>query len=310
MNRLIKDYGAYLPMLSATLLWAGAYICGKLGVDEFIPLHLLFFRFLIASIFIFIVIALRKKQEWKISVHDIPVLFILGFTGVFANNLFFFLALLYTSVTNAAIIFATTPFMTAILAFIFLKEPLGLKNICALIIALSGVIFLVTNGDIHALLHMNFNIGDLYEVGASFALAVFTIISRKVANNYAPITMVGYENLFSLIITIPLLLITGALDLQVTPTYKGWLSILYLGVFASALGYIFQQISIKSIGASKSAAFLNLTPFLSVLLGMIFLGESLSTVKIISGMLILAGIYLNSYSNRQAVPCVEKCHNN
>ncbi len=157
---------------------------------------------------------------------------------------------------------------------------------------------------------MDFNIGDFYEVGASFALAIFTIISRKVANNYPPITMVSYENLFSLIITIPFLLVTGAFDFQVTPTYKGWLSILYLGIFASALGYIFQQISIKSIGASKSAAFLNLTPFLSVLLGMVFLRESLSAVKIISGMLILAGIYLNSYSTCRSVPRVKKCHNN
>ena len=77
-------------------------------------------------------------------------------------------------------------------------------------------------------------------------------------------------------------------------TWKGWSSVLYMAIFPSVIGYLVQQMAIKEIGASRTAAFVNLVPGFSIILSGIILGEEITMFKLLSGAIIISGVYLNT----------------
>jgi len=76
--------------------------------------------------------------------------------------------------------------------------------------------------------------------------------------------------------------------------------VVYVGVFASAGAYMFQQMSIQRIGAGATGAFLNGSPTLAIFGAVVFMGETISPVQIISAAVIFLGIFLNAGGARKA----------
>lgn len=71
-----------------------------------------------------------------------------------------------------------------------------------------------------------------------------------------------------------------------------WLSLIYLGVFGSALAYIGYYDGIRKIGATRSGVFIALNPLTAVVLGALLLGEQLTLSMCLGSVLVLVGIYL------------------
>ena len=71
-----------------------------------------------------------------------------------------------------------------------------------------------------------------------------------------------------------------------------WLSLMYLGVFGSALAYIGYYDGIRKIGATRSGVFIALNPLTAVILGALLLGEQLTLAMCVGGGVILTGIFL------------------
>ena len=284
----------YLPMTITIALWSGGYIAGKFAVIDLGPTNLLLFRYIVASSIMLPVMMFFEPGRWRISLKDSLPLFAVGLTGMFGNNIFFFLALKYTSVMNASIIFAITPFLTALLAAVFAGEPLEIKRLGAIAVALSGVVLLLTGGDISVLRTMEFNKGDLYEVLAALCAATYTVIARKVAFRYSPLVVTGYGMIFSAILALPLAVTGISHETLLSITPRGWGSLAYLAILASCVAYLLQQVSVKKIGANRTAAFINLSPAMTIGLAAIFLGERISMVQALSAAVIVAGVALNA----------------
>ncbi|MCK9782138.1 DMT family transporter, partial [Proteus columbae] len=89
-------------------------------------------------------------------------------------------------------------------------------------------------------------------------------------------------------------LITGRIDILIHTTFSqiDIASLLYLGIFGSALAYYFYYAGIKQIGATRAGVFIALNPITAGILGYFLLNEALSSLTLISGLLILFGIFL------------------
>lgn len=284
----------YVPMTITIALWSGTYIAGKFAVTDLSPTSLLLLRYMAASAIMMPVMVIFEPGRWRIGIKESLPLFAIGLTGMFGNNIFFFLALKYTSVMNASIIFAITPFLTALLAAIFAGEALEIKRLGAIALALFGVVLLLTGGDISVLKTMEFNKGDLYEVLAALCAASYTVIARKVAFRYSPLVVTGYGMIFAALLALPLAATEMTYSTFSSITSRGWASLVYLAVLASCVAYLLQQISVKKIGANRTAAFINLSPAMTIALAAIFLGESISLIQAASAGIIVAGVALNA----------------
>lgn len=277
-----------------TLFWAGAFIAGKIGVNEFPPLSLAFFRFLFATIIIFPIMIRYEDKDWRLKKSDLPVIISLGIIGMFGYHALFFVALKYTTAINSSMIAATNPMITSILASIIIGERLGFKRLGAILIAFLGVILTISNGQIETIKNISFNIGDIIMLCAVVCWAVYSVISKKVMPKYSPLIITSYSFLVCLIALIPFALIEKPMTYLPNITWKGWVSVLYMSVFASVVGYLVQQISIKAIGPSKTNVFINLVPVFSILLSSAILKEEVTLIKLTSAIIIITGVYLNS----------------
>ncbi len=284
----------YLLMVMSTIFWAGAFIAGKIGIREFPPFSLAFFRFFFAAIIIFGIMIRYEKKDWRLRGKDWGPVILLGFIGMFGYHVLFFSALQYTSAVNSSMIGATNPLITSILAAFFLNENFGIKRLGVVLIAFSGVVLTLTNGDSSVLKNFAFNKGDLLMLVAVLCWAVYSIISRKVMYRYSPLILTSYSFLVCLILLFPFVLWEKPLIYLPQVSWKGWSAVLYMSIFASVIGYLVQQMSIKEIGASKTAAFINLVPVFSIILSAVILHEKVTIFKLLSAAIIISGVYLNS----------------
>ena len=288
-----SDVGAikYL-MVMAAVFWAGAFIAGKFSVAEFPPFSLTFFRFAIASAIIFIMLV-KKEADWSIKREDWGVFLALGVVGMIGYHIFFFIALKYTSPVNAALIAATNPIITTILSVIFLKEKIKPVNIMAIGISFFGVVLIVTNGSFSVLMDMKFNIGDMLMIIAVACWASYAIISKKVLVKYSPLKVTSYAFLVCAVLLVPFVILENPASYMPLTTSRGWISVVYMAIFPSVVGYLIQQMAIKKIGASRSALYVNLVPVFSMVLAFLILHEAISPVKVIAACFIITGVYVN-----------------
>ena len=160
-----------------------------------------------------------------------------------------------------------------------------------------GVILLVSKGNINSLLSMSFAIGDVWMLLASLIFAIYSLLVKARPLEIKPQSFLGSTFLIGLIFLSPFYLFSlngsdsGLYD-QVT-IY----SILYIGIFASVVAYFLWNRSVDLLGPSKASMIYYTIPIFSGILAYIFLNEKIMPVHLISGLLILSGIFI---ANRKA----------
>ena len=108
----------------------------------------------------------------------------------------------------------------------------------------------------------------------------------------SPLMVTAYTFLICVVISIPFVLWEKPATFLRSATASGWLSILYMSVFASVLGYLIQMIAIQRIGAPRTATFINLVPIFTIIQSVIILGESITLFKLFGGAIVIFGVYL------------------
>ena len=281
----------YWPMSLTLLMWGFMNVPTAFALFEMPPLQLLLFRTAIA-VLILAPLAIFKEGLLFPELGDRLTAVLMGLSGVFLNNIFFFNAMKRTSLTNVAILFATSPFITAVLARVFLGEKLTLRRVLGIFIALGGAVTLLCKGDLSLLTNLKMNTGDLLELGAALTISVMTILGRRIKKT-PPITVTLCVMLTSFMATALTIILTDT-QLNLALTRRAIFGVLYVGVFASSGAYLFQQISIQRIGAGATGAFLNGSPVLAIIGAVAFMGETISPIQIASAAVIFLGIFLNA----------------
>lgn len=131
----------YLKLLLTAFFWGGTFIAGRIVAQDVGPFSAAFFRFMIASVFLLFFtyklegkFGLPQKGQW------IPV-FLLGMTGVFSYNVFFFKGLKIISAGRAAVIIACNPIFIALLSAYFFKEKLNLIKVFGITVSVIGFVW-------------------------------------------------------------------------------------------------------------------------------------------------------------------------
>jgi drug/metabolite transporter (DMT)-like permease len=275
-------------MLMTVCFWAGAFIAGKIGLRTASPLALTYARFLVAVACLYLYARLRglslriRGRAW----WDMLLLGLVGMTGY---HLLFFQALRHTTAIKAAMIGATNPLVSALLAALFLGERLGARRILLILTALAGVLLTISNWQPAILLRQGPGLGDLLMAAAVLCWAAYAILVRRLVRRFDPIVTTFYSFLCCVLILTPF---------QAAETFRhglaidarGWMAILYMGVFPTFIGYLVQQQAIKHIGVSRSALFINLVPVVVMVLAVVVLGEPWMALNLVSAAMIILSV--------------------
>ncbi len=289
-----RDNHITLALMTLTsAFWGAAFIAGKIALREFPPMTLTFLRFLIATAIIFIY--MWGTEEVRFPRHkDAPLLFALGFLGIFGYYALYFTSLQYTSPSNAATINALIPLVSSVMAIYVTGESLNAKKVGLILMGLSGVALTVTNGDLRILRTFDFNRGDLMMIGAMLCFASYGVFSKKATSKYTPTLVSSYAFLSGLILITPFMLRENVLLDSMSYSPEAWGSVLFMAVFSSVAGYIIQQRSIQRLGVNKTMLFFNLVPLFAILFSFLVLGNPITTVNIVSASIIVTAVILNN----------------
>jgi len=181
----------------------------------------------------------------------------------------------------------------ALLGWLFLKEKMGWLTMAGILLAAFGVVLVVSKGDLSTILNGGFGTtGDLLILISAPNWAVFSVISRPFLQRLSALKFTFYIILFGwLLISIPFW--AGGYWVEISQiSMHGWLSIFFLGIFCSALAYIFYNDGLQALPASQAGAFIYLEPLVTTLTAAVLLSEQITVFPALGGLLILLGVWL------------------
>jgi len=206
-------------------------------------------------------------------------------------QLLFLLGIARTTSGNVALIIATVPMWTALLAGVFLNERLAKIAWVGLFTALAGtVIVSLQKGDVGvADEHL---IGNLCILGAALMWSIGTVYSRPMLKFISPMQLSG----FAATMALPLHLLFAAGRYQ--ESFPGlqnvniWMIILYSGVLSTGLALPMWSYGVRHAGAAHAAIIQNAVPVIAMAAAWLTRGESASNAQLFGGVLIIGGLVI------------------
>ncbi len=289
----------YISLVLTMFLWGGTFIAGRLLAGSLDPSSSAFLRFLIASAAMLVMTRLIEKRIILPPKKMWVPLILLGMTGVFAYNVFFFSGLQHITAGRASLIVASTPLVITLFAAFFLHERLTVLKACGVLLSLIGAITVISNGHPGSLFSGGFGPGEKALVGCVLSWSAYSLIGRSVLSTLSPLTAVCYSCIIgTLLLSVPAAH-DGLFSHLSTVSLLDWTSLTYLGIGGTALGFSLYYQGIKKIGATRAGIFINLVPLFSILLSWLILDESVKPIVLAGGILVLTGVTLTNFQKNR-----------
>ena len=300
-NTLI--YG-YLSAIAATLFWSGNFTIARGVIENIPPISLAYWRWTTAILLLLPFAIKSLISDWAIIKKHYIYLSITSILGVSLFNTLIYISGHSTSAINMSLIAITFPiFIIMISRFIF-KELITVNKGIGILFVISGVIILITKGDLSILKTISFVAGDLWMLLAAISFALYSILIK-----YKP-TGIGNRSFQLSTFIIGLLFLTPFYiwesfntNFQIKSINKDiFYSILYLGIFASLFSYILWGKAVEFLGPTKPSMIYYTLPIFSGLIAYLFLGEKIENIHLLSMLLILVGVLTAILGPKKTLP--------
>mgnify|MGYP000700430201 CR=1 FL=1 len=242
------------------------------------------------SVLLFWLISFLGPKE-KIALEDFPRIVAAALFGVALNMLTFFKGLSYTSPIMGAVLMVTTPMIVLILSAIIMKERMQKRKMFGIILGLAGTITLILYGKsmVNA---PNATLGNLLVFINAVSYGFYLILVKKLMDKYNAFTFVKWIYTFGFLMVLPF----GwnefhAIEWTTIPTDIFW-KIGFVVVFSTFLTYLLNLISMRELKPTTVAVFIYLQPLFATIFAVGLGKDELSLVKLLSAVLIFAGVYL------------------
>ena len=277
--------------LVAASIWGGMYVVSKVVLEVIPPFTLLSLRLILGSVVLGgIVLVQRKGTFTKQNFRDS---FLVGIVGYGISLAFQFIGTKLSTASNGALVTSATPAFVLLFAPYLLGEKSTAQRITALIISTLGVIAVIDprTADFTSSLFL----GNLSLLAAALTWALYSVLVRKVSLTADLIT----SSMVMLIAGIPTSILFGFFELnnqgvgEITPGIV--MGVLFLGVISTALAMSLWNYAFAELPAAVASLTFFAQPVVGTFLGWLFLGEKITPLFILGGMLIGGGLLLSNF---------------
>jgi drug/metabolite transporter (DMT)-like permease len=296
----MKDITILFLLFLATFVWGVGFPISKIGIHYMPPFTFAFLRFFITSI-LFLSILYKKEDNIlnDLKKHFIG-LSIMGLSGITVYNFFYLYSLKFTLASNSALIAAFNPIITTILAAIILKETINIFMGFGIFISLFGVMVIISHGSLYSVLHLSFNIGDLFMLIATLLWAIYSISGKKVINSIGHSKSVALSTFLGTLYLIPFVFIESGNKNIISYPLVAWMSVLYMAFIATFFAFSAWYRGVERFGASKTSIFVNLVPVFGVIASSFMLSEKIALTTILGGALVIIGVIITNRTKTKA----------
>ncbi len=288
-NKFISN--APLLLTLCAVFWAGNFVIGR-GMHATIPpLTMAALRWcLAAGLFLPFALGHLKKDRETIR-NNLPVLFVLGATGVGCFNTFAYIGLGYTTALNGLIIQSAGPVIIIVMAFFLFGDRFAPDRLAGVLISLAGVLIIISRASLANLATLSLNSGDLWILAAMAIWALYTVLLRKRPDIH-PVSFIAITFAIGAIVNIPGFIweFVNLQRMEIAPASLA--AIAYIAIFPGILSYLFWNRGVALAGSSRAGVFLHLIPLFGTLFAILFLGEQIRLYHGLGFALILSGVSL------------------
>ncbi len=295
----------FLAVGTAASIWGTLGLFAKILYAEGVSFEaLVAVRALLGWTAMLLFVLLRRGAgSLRVVRRDLLFLFPLGILGIGAFYWLYFFTVRESTVGTAAILLYSSPAFVALLAWIFLKETLGLLRLLALTLTFGGI-FLVVGGYDPGTLEVSplvLTAGLL----SGLTYGLYSIFGKPMAGHLEPAVILSYALGFG-----SLLLVLAALPTFYTLvglSSRSYALLFMLAVVHTALAFGLYTVGLKRLDAGQAAIVATVEPVVAGAIGVVLLGEKLTALKVIGALLVLAGaalaqVSLEKASRRSTVP--------
>ncbi|KAA0764336.1 DMT family transporter [Bacillus sp. SH5-2] len=288
--------GAICLSLAASI-WGGMYVVSKYVLDFIPPLTLVWLRFIIAFVVLYMILKIAEKKQKKnvtIRKKDWLLFAWIGFIGYFISITCQFIGTKLSDAHTGSLVTSATPAFMVIFAAIILKEKLTARRLLSTIIATISVI-IVIGWDIEI---GSYFIGTIILVGAAITWALLSIYVKIASTRFSSLVITTYAIFFSLFFITPFMV----WEFQSSPiehmNMYVLLGILYLGIVSTAGAFFLWNKGLELMDASIGSLFFFFQPIVGSLLGWLLLNETLSSNFFIGGILIICSVFITTFEKK------------
>lgn len=274
---------------AAILAWGSFFVSAKFVLEQIPPATVLFLRYLIAAIFLLVLLSNRQMQP--IARQDYKYVFCVGFIGYFLTAVFQFYAIQHASASQVALLQALSPLFLLFFITLSRKEKWTWKKAVCFSVAIVGILLLLQD----SWNNMSVLSGLLCALVAVILWSFMTLAANRLSQKYDDLQITTYGIVIALLCTLP----HSTIELATQPgiplfQWPIFFNLLYMGIVCTGLAYVLWFKGLALAETNQLTRLYALQPICTILLATLFLHETLTPLFCCSTLLILGALFVAS----------------
>lgn len=284
----------HLAMIFVNVMWGLSVVASKHAMNSgFTPIMLAFVRYVIAAVCLVIPL-IRREGGMRLRKGDLLPMALSGFVGITAYYFCEYHGISRTSAVDASLILAAIPIFTMLTESVVFHTRMRPLMLAGSLVSLGGV-GLIVAGSAQEGASLA---GNLLILAAAAVWVAYIFLSRRLRERYTSLQMNAWQAVTALVTLFPLTF-TETCDVWSVP-WDGWAAAALLAVVCSAWCYYLYGNALSAMSPMASAIYINLIPLTTIIAGVLFLGEKITPVNGIGGLLVVASIAMVNVEEARA----------
>lgn len=285
-----KESKAHLALFTAQVIYALNYSIAKDLMPNHLQPDVLVFLRVAGACFLFWILSFFSAPE-QIEKKDFKKMLVLACFGVVLNQLFFIYGLSITYPINSAIIMISNPIVVIAFTLIVWNERFTIYKFTGLLLGVIGALtLLLFKGNF--VLGSDTLLGDLYTLINSVSWAVFIVMVKPYMKKYQTVTVMKWIFLFGCMIVTPIALPDVLTTNWLSFTSGIWGAIAFVVIGTTFFAYLLNTYGLKELSPSVVSMYIYFQPFLATFFAILMGKDELTTIKIVSALFIISGVYI------------------
>jgi drug/metabolite transporter (DMT)-like permease len=297
-QRLAANTAAFV----AAVFFGSSVVAVRVAVQEVPPLSLAVLRFGQGGLLL-VLLLLATRGRLRIEWRDLPLLTLLGAIFFTVFPVTFNASLRLIEASRGALVLATIPLWSALLARAARSERLVFRQVVGVLLTLAGVGLALSehgldwHGGLEAL------VGDGLMLVTALCGAAYGVLAQRAFARYSALTVTTYAMVLGTLLLLPAALVEGLVGVLLRLDGQTVALLVFLGVFGGALGFFLWTFALTRLTPTQVAAYINLNPLVATVLGAALLAERLTIIFAVGFGAVLLGVLLVNWPKRfEAAP--------
>ncbi len=289
-NPIGQSLSTHLGLLGMAVLWGASWPAGKILAQLASPMHASAWRFSVACVALLLWLGIANKGLPRLSMKQALGMLLGGAIGVFGYAYFFMFGLQSVPAGRASLVVTMNPVITTLGAALIFGERFNGKIAIGMVMAFLGGLTVLTHGEPWKLFAGTMGHGEWLLLGCVATWSSYSLLGKKLLQGVPALTATTYTACAGLVL---LWLAAFLFEPSQSPLPLGFeahSAIVFLGLGATVLAYVWYFKGIASLGAGTAASYISLVPVFGVLSSVLYLHESLDASLLVGGALAVGGV--------------------